>query len=212
MEQNEQMTPETQPRMHEWLAKLASSEPAPGGGGAAAMTGAMAAGLVAMSAALTANKKKYEAYKDEMEDCFAKSKALSERLYGYIEADAKAFLVLNEAYKRPKDTPGYQEELDRLLEQAALVPLSILLAQLELVPLLEKLSLHGSKLMQSDVGCAASLCVSAAETAALNVLVNAKLISAPQTGKALTEKTLLFTRLVKERCMPIFEKTKGDLS
>ena len=212
MEQMEQMSPETQPRMNEWLAKLASSEPAPGGGGAAAMTGAMAAGLVAMSAALTANKKKYEACKDEMETCFAKARALSEKLYGYIEGDAKAYLALNEAYKRPKDTPGYREDMDRLLEQAALVPLSILLAQLELVPLLETLSLHGSKLMQSDVGCAASLCMSAAETASLNVLVNAKYISALQTGKALTEKALLFARLVKERCAPILEKTKGELS
>jgi len=50
----------------EFLEKIASNSPAPGGGSVAALSAALAASLTEMVAKLTIGKKGYEAVEDEM--------------------------------------------------------------------------------------------------------------------------------------------------
>ena len=50
----------------QFIEKLSSDSPVPGGGSAAALAGATAAGLIAMVASLTAGKAGYEEHWDEM--------------------------------------------------------------------------------------------------------------------------------------------------
>ena len=78
-------------RIEEFLDALASQSATPGGGGAAAIVGAMGAALVSMVCNLTIGKKKYAEVEADMKDVLAKAEVLRQKLTGMIEDDAKAF-------------------------------------------------------------------------------------------------------------------------
>ena len=59
-----------------FLTELASAAPTPGGGGAAAISGAMGAALVSMVCNLTIGKKKYAEVEEELKDVLARSEGL----------------------------------------------------------------------------------------------------------------------------------------
>ena len=87
-----------------FLDGLASAAPTPGGGGAAAISGAMGAALVSMVCNLTIGKKKYVEVEAELEDMLAQSEALRAQLTGMIAEDVAAFDAVMGAYGLPKAT------------------------------------------------------------------------------------------------------------
>ena len=92
---------------------LASDAPAPGGGGAAALVGAIGTALGNISA-LTVGKKKYADVQDEILALKAKCDDLQKQLLDQVEADDKGFVPLAKAYGIPKDDPNR----DKILEEA----------------------------------------------------------------------------------------------
>ena len=58
----------TQLCCEDFLSQLASKAPAPGGGGAAALAGALGAALCTMVASLTTGKKKYDHVESEIQE------------------------------------------------------------------------------------------------------------------------------------------------
>ena len=85
-----------------FLDALASASPTPGGGGAAAIMGAMGAALISMVANLTIGKKGYETVEAEMRALLAQSESLRTRLAAMVAEDASAFDSLIAAYGLPK--------------------------------------------------------------------------------------------------------------
>lgn len=154
-------------------AELASPAPVPGGGGAAALLGALSAALCAMAATLSRSRAKEPAVA-ALQRIAERAEALRLRGLALIDADAEAFLPLSRAYSMPKDTPGRAETLRRLSLEAAGTPLAMLRLCDEIAQLLEELLENASSLLLSDVGCAASICRAAAECAAMNVWVNTR--------------------------------------
>ncbi len=75
----------------EFLDMLASKEPTPGGGSAAALGGAQAAALVSMVCNLTIGKKGYEGVQQAMSDLLAKTEALRKELPQLLEADTQVY-------------------------------------------------------------------------------------------------------------------------
>ena len=73
---------------------LASDAPAPGGGGAAALGGAIGTALGNMAGSLTVGKKKYAAVEEEIIALKAKCDALQTELLNQVEADEVNFLPL----------------------------------------------------------------------------------------------------------------------
>ncbi|NDF70752.1 MAG: methenyltetrahydrofolate cyclohydrolase, partial [Betaproteobacteria bacterium] len=63
-----------------FLDQLASAQPTPGGGSAAAVMGAMGAALVSMVANLTVGKKKYAEVEPQVKDVLAESEKLRAQL------------------------------------------------------------------------------------------------------------------------------------
>jgi formiminotetrahydrofolate cyclodeaminase len=159
-----------------WINDLASSAPAPGGGGASALVGAVAASLGRMVGCLTDGKKKYAAYQADIERIMADTDDLKNRLYALIQADADAFVPLSAAYGIPKDDPTRTEKLESALRVAAEPPMAMLETLAELPPILEELCEKGSRLAISDVGCAATFASAAASGALLNLFVNTRLM------------------------------------
>ena len=88
------MTMETS---RKFVEVLASDAPAPGGGGAAALVGAIGTALGNMVGSLTVGKKKYADVEAEIIDLKAKCDALQKELLDQVEADEVNFLPLAKA-------------------------------------------------------------------------------------------------------------------
>lgn len=163
-----------------WLADLASSKPAPGGGGAAALVGAVGVSLGAMVGSLTIGKKKYADVEEEMNALVERSKELSLKLQSMVKADAEAFLPLSDAYRMPSGTEEEKAAKDAAIQEsltgATEVPLNILILCAEALELIVEFQKKGSRLALSDAGCGAAMCKAAMESAKLNVYINLKLM------------------------------------
>ena len=157
-----------------FLAELASSAPTPGGGGAAALCGALGIALGNMVGNLTLGKKKYADVQEDIAELNAKAEALRAGFVALVDADAEAFAPLSRAYGIPKDDPSRDEIMEPALLKAAEAPLEIMRKCAEALDLISGYAAKGSALAISDAGCAAALCGAAMESAALNVKINTK--------------------------------------
>ena len=155
---------------------LASKSPVPGGGGAAAMVGALSVALCSMAGNFTLGKKKYADVEEDIKIILDKAENLKLKLLELVDEDAKSFEPLSKAYSIAKDDPERDEILEKALLNACTAPLKIIEACAEIIILLEEMCEKGSKLLISDVGCGALLCRGAMESAALNVFVNTSLL------------------------------------
>ena len=157
-----------------FLEALASSAPTPGGGGAAALCGALGIALGNMVGSLTLGKKKYADVQEDIAELNAKAEALRAGFVALVDADAEAFAPLSRAYSIPKDDPARDEILEPALLKAAEAPLEIMRRCAEAIDIIADYAAKGSALAISDAGCAAALCGAAMESAALNVKINTK--------------------------------------
>ena len=98
VEQMQQMT------LADFTRELSENAPVPGGGGAAALCGALAAALSSMVASLTVGKKKYEAVREDMDALIQDAGRLREEFLSLIDEDAEAFKPLAAAYRLPHGT------------------------------------------------------------------------------------------------------------
>lgn len=152
--------------------KLASNAPYPGGGGAAAATGALAVALCSMVGNLTVGKKKYADVEDEALELNQKAQELRETLLRLIDADAECFEPLSKAYSIPKDDPSREAVMERALAGACTAPLQIMRSIGHVVELLDKMAHIGSRMAISDVAAGATLAKAGLQGACLNIYIN----------------------------------------
>ncbi len=158
----------------EFVKVLASDAPAPGGGGAAALVGAIGTALGNMVGSLTVGKKKYADVQDEIIALKAKCDELQKQLLDQVEADEVNFLPLAKAYGIPKDDPTR----DKVMEEATIIacstPMKIMELCCEAIEAIKVFAEKGSRLAVSDAGCGAVCCKAALQSASLNVFINTK--------------------------------------
>lgn len=161
-----------------FLDGLASSAPTPGGGGAAAISGAMGAALLSMVCNLTIGKKKYVEVEAELKDVLAQSEALRATLTGMIADDVAAFDAVMGAYGLPKATDEEKaaraETIQAALKVATDVPLACCRSCREVIDLARTVAEKGNLNVISDAGVAVLSAHAGLRSAALNVYVNAK--------------------------------------
>lgn len=157
-----------------FLETLASSAPTPGGGGAAALCGALAIALGNMVGNLTLGKKKYAAVQEDIAALNTKAEALRADFVALIDADAEAFAPLSKAYGIPKDDPMRADVMETALLKAVQPPMEIMRKCVKALEVISEYAAKGSALAISDAGCAAALARAAADAAALNVRINTK--------------------------------------
>ncbi|NLX36196.1 MAG: cyclodeaminase/cyclohydrolase family protein [Chloroflexi bacterium] len=164
--------------VNELLDALASSAPAPGGGAACALAGALGAALVSMVANLTLDKA--AAPGPELQDALAQADELRAALVGLMEDDANAYDAVIAAYRLPRSTAaekkGRREAIQQALRVATLVPLDIAANCARVLALTEPAARLGSRSAVTDAGAAAYLATASARAALLNVDVNLKSI------------------------------------
>ena len=181
---------DTNKTCREFVDILSSAVPAPGGGGAAALCGAVGAALCGMVASLTTGKKTYAAVEDEIQQLLSGTKAFQEELLDQVSADAEGFLPLSRAYAIPKDDPARPTALQAASVTACAAPLRIMGLCVDALSAAGRLADIGSRLAVSDAGCAAAILRGALEAASLNVLVNTKTMIDPVAAEELNRRCL----------------------
>ena len=199
-----------------FIDELASAAPTPGGGGASAYAGALAAALASMVGNLTLGKKTYADVEDEVRASLARLDALRARLVALVDEDARAFEPLAAAYRLPKAAPEEQAAKNAALQQALVgasdVPLAIMRAVADVVDEADYLAHHGSKMARSDAGVAAAFARAASDGASLNIFINAaSMDDAAQAARYRGEAESLAAR-TRERCDELFDFVKTSVS
>lgn len=161
---------------YSFLDDLASAEPTPGGGSAAAFTAAESAGLISMVARLTIGKKKYESVEEKMQAVLEKGEKLRGELTRLVEEDAQSFSGVMRAYRLPKSDAVEIEKrkaaINAALLEAARIPLKTSKICRDLLRLCSDIVDICNVNAITDLGTAALLAKAAASAAAANVQVN----------------------------------------
>ncbi|MCL1798001.1 MAG: cyclodeaminase/cyclohydrolase family protein [Eggerthellaceae bacterium] len=161
-----------------FIEELASKAPVPGGGGAAALVGALGVALGNMVGSLTVGKEKYASVEAEIIALKTRADALQTELLGLVQQDAEVFEPLSRAYGLPKNTEEEKAEKQHVMEaclrECCEVPLSIMRACGEAIDLHVQFARIGTPLAISDVGCGVACCKAALQAASLNVFINTK--------------------------------------
>lgn len=162
--------------IQQFLDQLASKSPTPGGGGVAAIMGAMGASLVSMMCHLTIGKTGYEAVEAEMQTTLKAAEELRARLSDMIQADADVFDQVMGAYGLPKDSDEQKAArtvaIQLALKAATDVPLRCAQACAEVIELSRVVAEKGNKNVVSDAGVGVLAAYAALKSATLNVYVN----------------------------------------
>ena len=176
-----------------FVAKLASGEPVPGGGSAAAIAGSLAAGLVAMVSALSEGRPKYAEHAALHAEVGSAARALTDRLLTLADDDARVYARYVAALKLPRDTEDQQAQRKAAMRQAArdssAAPFETIQACVEVVTLAEALAGRSNRNAASDLEVACLLAVAAARSAAANVYINLPAIEDEPAAQALLEET-----------------------
>ena len=171
-----------------FVEQLASSAPTPGGGGAAALVGAIGTALGHMAGNLTVGKARYAHVQTEILALNARCALLEQQLMNQVQADAQGFLPLAAAYKLPKDTPGYDDIMQQAQMAACETPLKIMRLCCEALDCIAVVAEKGSRLAVSDAGCGAVCCKAAMQAAALTVFINTKTMKNREIATEMDEK------------------------
>ena len=159
-----------------FVSSVASSTPTPGGGSVAAHVGALGAALAQMVAGLTVGRKKYAAVEAEMKQVGLEAAELGNALAALVEADARAYTAVSDAYKLPKEPEDAavmrSAAIAEALLGAARVPLDTARACARVAELAATVAVKGNSNAVSDAGVAALLAEAACRGAAYNVRIN----------------------------------------
>ncbi len=162
----------------EYIKELGSKAPVPGGGGASAVAGALSAALSSMVCNLTVGKKSYILVEDDIKKILEDMNKHMESFIKLSDKDAEVFYPLSQAYgfkpQNDEEKKMHEENMEKLLFDAAMVPLDIMKEAYSMLVAVDFLAKKGSKLAVSDAGVAVSMLRSAVCGAMMNVVINVK--------------------------------------
>ena len=165
----------TELTIKEFINKVISNDPVPGGGSVSALNGALAAALSAMVANLTVGRKKYAEVNDIMEELSSRFEKLSSRLIEDVDRDSDAYNRVFAAFKMPKETDEEKairsEAIQRETKYAAQVPMEVARAVYEVLPMIDTVAQKGNSNAVTDA-CVSMMC---ARTAILGALLNVRI-------------------------------------
>lgn len=189
-----------------YVERMASGEPAPGGGAAGALQAALGAALLAMSA-------RYSTASEHAAGAAARAEELIPRALDLADADAEAFGALSAAYALPKDTDEEKAERSRAVQEAtagaAQPPRELIGVGAEVVGLARELTGWCNPNVLSDVAAASEAARAAVATALVTLEINVRSLKDAATreelraglaqGEQAVEDAAELTRRIRER-------------
>jgi glutamate formiminotransferase/formiminotetrahydrofolate cyclodeaminase len=162
--------------LEQFIEKVASSSPAPGGGSVSAAAGALASALSSMVCRLTTGKKRFKDVEDELKQVLEKAETIKKQMQEFIIKDAESFDKVMDAFKLPRYTNEEKEKRNAAVQEATCgaigVPLQVMEKALEALGIIKVVAEKGNPNMISDGGVSALMARTAAEGAYLNVRIN----------------------------------------
>ncbi len=165
--------------IREFTVALASREPAPGGGSAAALAGLLGASLLAMAINLTRGRQEFSAAEALLVQRQAEVTSLQNELLALIERDADAFKAVVAAQALPAISAADSRRraaIDEAIRAAAEVPLMTARACLTVLEItgavLDKVNPHAV----SDLGVGALACHTGLVGALYSTAINLSLL------------------------------------
>jgi glutamate formiminotransferase / formiminotetrahydrofolate cyclodeaminase len=172
-----------------FIEQLAAPTATPGGGSAAAASGAMAAGLAAMVASMSRTKKAYAQYEPRLSDAVSRLSQLREELKAAIDADAESYNSVMAAYKKSRESAAADGIVDSALKQATSVPLGVAERAREVLTISDNLGPITNPNMKSDLTTASALASAAIEGALANVEINLESLKDAQFVSTVRQRT-----------------------
>ena len=199
----------------EFVNVLASKSAVPGGGGAAALVGAIGMALGSMVCNLTMGKKKYAEYEESVNEILVKAREIEKKLLSMIDKDAENFLPLSKAYGLPNSTEEEkkikEEIMENALKVACEVPIDIVRVCFDAIKLHEDLVDKGSKLAISDVGVGVQCLRAAILSGQLNVVININSIKDMEYVEAIRKEVNSVVEEGVKICDEVYAKVEKAL-
>jgi formiminotetrahydrofolate cyclodeaminase len=158
-----------QKSIEEFLDDLSSSNSIPGGGSAAALSGALNAAVVSFIANLTIGKKKYQEVEAEAKEILVESEELKKEMLLMIDQDSKILSDILDSYKA-----GDQERVKSVCQDAVEFSMDMTKKAVRLMRLSLEISEIGNRMLASDFEVAAYIGDAAVGSAIANVKINLK--------------------------------------
>ncbi|PUU92779.1 cyclodeaminase/cyclohydrolase family protein [Halanaerobium sp.] len=158
-----------QKTIEEFLDDLSSSNSIPGGGSAAALSGALNAAVVSFIANLTIGKKKYKEVEAEAKEILAESEELKKEMLLMIDQDSKILSNILDSYKA-----GNQDKVQSVCQDAVEFSMDMTKKAVRLMRLSLEISEIGNRMLASDFEVAAYIGDAAVGSAIANVKINLK--------------------------------------
>lgn len=203
-------------RIKEFVNELASKSPAPGGGSASALVGAIGTALVSMVSNLSYGKEKFKDKEGLLVEILEEARRIKESLINLIDKDAEAFNRVARAAKMPRTTEEEKklksEAMEQALKEATLVPLSVMEESFKALKLHEKALGNTTTAAISDIGVGIQCLKAALYGGWLNVRINLNWIKdedfvkdVEKRAKSILEKGVLFAN-------ELFKKVEEELA
>jgi formiminotetrahydrofolate cyclodeaminase len=173
-------------RLRELLDRFASTDPTPGGGSAAALSGATGAALVAMVCAMPKTRTGVPEERGRLDTALGWAREASSRLRGLVDEDSEAFEAVMAAYRLPKATDEEKAQrkkaVTRAMSHATQVPVQTAEACLVVMRAAVEAAQHGNPNALSDARTGGALAWAGLLGAAENVRINANADDSPAAG------------------------------
>ena len=179
--------------VRDFIDRMAGDTPAPGGGSAAALAGALSAALCLMVTRLTLGREKYREVWKDMGRVRDAAETQVRRLLSLVDEDTEAYNRVMAAFRLPKEgdeqKAARREAVESANKGAALVPLETLRTLSELVDLVGEALEKGNPNCVTDAGVALQLIRASATGAAYNIRINLSGISDKAFSTEMTTET-----------------------
>ncbi len=185
--------------LSDFLERLSSDAPTPGGGSVAALLGAISCSLVSMVGNLTYGKKKYEEYWEQSKKILDDAKTLNEDFLSLFYEDMEVFTKLMATFGLPRGTEEEKqkryEAIENATQKAIEVPIKVMEKSQRAAELALEMTKIGNLNAISDAGIAGELALSACRSASYNVLINLNFLKGEEYAKNTKTK---YKKLLKE--------------
>ena len=179
-------------KIADYLSELKSEASTPGGGAVSALTLAQGIALVMMVANLTIGKEKYKTFEKINREVLDYGEVLVGRAMELVDEDIKAFNIVSDAYKLPKESDEEKAIRSKKIREASVfateVPLEVMKVAFEGLRLTTNLMGKSNINVISDLGAAATNLEAAIKASWLNVVINLPSIKNPEKEAEFREK------------------------
>ncbi len=201
--------------VQEFIAKVAGSDPVPGGGSVSALNAALAASLSKMVTNLTIGRKKYAEKEELMMGLATEMEKAIPDFLADVDADSDAYNQVFSAFKLPKETDeekaARSEAIQKATRVAIDVPLEVARKVLRIMDSISQIALEGNQNAVTDACVAMMSARTAVLGASLNVRINFSSLKDTAYVEQVTAEVEEMEREAMAKELNLYEKVKGLL-